>query len=108
MLPAPDAGAFLVRLAVAIEEGRVRITWKAADELAELGWSEADALQEIAALRSTDVLRTETPRSVDFTLIWVFCPLVAEVDRHFWIRMAEAAHGTIVISFHLAERDPWT
>lgn len=108
MPPAPDVAAFLARLAVAIEEARVRFTWKANDEVAELGWSESDALQEIAGLAAGDLLRTEASRSVDFTLIWVFCPLAAEMDRYLWIRLAEDASGTIVISFHLAERDPWT
>jgi hypothetical protein len=103
----PDVAAFLARLAVAIEEERVRFTWKADDEVAELGWSDADALREIAALVVGDLLRTEPSRSVDFTLIWVFCPLAAEIDRHLWIRLAEDTRGTIVISFHLAERDPW-
>ena len=46
--------------------------------------------------------------SAEFELIWVFCPLVWEVDQHLWIRVAENVDGTVVISFHLAERDPWT
>ena len=108
MPPAPDVTAFLARLAAAIEERRVRFTWEADDEVAELGWSEADALLEIAALSSSDLLRTEPSRSADFTLIWVFCPLAAEIERYLWIRLAEDTRGTIVISFHLAERDPWT
>jgi hypothetical protein len=108
MPPAPDVSAFLTRLADAIEHGRVRFTWKADDEVAELGWSDADALGDIAALTAGDLLRTEPSRSVDFTLIWVFCPLAAELDRYLWIRLAEDKGGTIVISFHLAERDPWT
>ena len=29
-----------------------------------------------------DFLRTEPSRSVDFTLIWVFCPLLPELDRY--------------------------
>lgn len=76
--------------------------------MAALGWSDADALREIAALSARDLLRTEPSRSVDFTLIWVFCPLAGELDRYLWIRLSEDASGTIVISFHLAERDPWT
>lgn len=108
MPPTSEVAAFLRRLAVAIEEARVRFTWKADDEVAELGWSDADALLEIAALSSVDLLRTEPSRSADFTLIWVFCPLASELDRYLWIRLAEEANGTIVISFHLAERDPWT
>lgn len=107
MPPAPDVAAFLARLAVAIKEARVRFTWKADDEVAELGWSDADALREIAALTVGDLLRTEASRSIDFTLIWVFCPLAAELDRYLWIRLAEDTRGTFVISFHLAERDPW-
>lgn len=94
MASRPDVAAFLDRLTVALAESRVRLTWKADDEVAELGWSDIDALSEIAALASGDLLRTEPSQSVDFTLIWVFCPLVAELDLHLWI--------------HLAERDPWT
>jgi hypothetical protein len=62
---------------------------------------------ELAARVAEDLLRTEPSRSADFVLIWVFCPLVVELDRHLWIRLAEDASGTIVISFHLAESDPW-
>ena len=108
MASRPDVAAFLDRLAVALAESRVRLTWKADDEVAELGWSDGDALSEIAALSSRDLLRTEPSQSVDFTVIWVFCPLVPELDRYLWIRLAEDTRGTIVISFHLAERDPWT
>lgn len=108
MPPAPDVAAVLARLALAIEEARVRLTWKADDEVAELGWTDADALLEVAGLSKFDLLRTEPSQSVDFTLIWVFCPLVHDLDCHLLIRLAEDASGTIVISFHLAERDPWT
>ena len=38
----------------------------------------------------------------------VFCPLLPELDRYLRIRLAEDAAGTLVISFHLAARDPWT
>ncbi len=62
----------------------------------------------LAALNVADFLRSEPSRSVDFTVIWVFCPLVPELDRHLWIRLAEDAGGTLVISSHLAEGDPWT
>lgn len=108
MPPRPDVASFIQRLEVALTESRVRFTWKADDELAELGWSEADARDELAALDPTDFLKTEPSRSVDFSLIWVFCPLLPELDRYLWIRLAEDAAGTIVISFHLAGRDPWT
>lgn len=107
MPPAPDVGLFLARLAVAVQESRVRFTWNADDEVADLGWSTADALGEVAALSAVDLLRTEPSRSADFTLIWVFCPMAAEIDRYLWIRLAEEVSGTI-ISFHLAESDPWT
>ncbi len=107
MASRPDVAALLDRLVVALEESRVWFTWKADDEIAELGWSEADARDELTALSAVDLLRTEPSRSDDFTLIWVFCPLVAELDRYLWIRLAEDAGGTIIISFHLAERDPW-
>ena len=108
MPAAPEVAAFLSRLAVAIGEARVRFTWKADDEVAELGWSDDDALGELALLTAGELLRTEASRSIDFTLIWVFCPLAAELDRYLWIRLAEDTCGTFVISFHLAERDPWT
>jgi len=103
----PEVAAFLARLAAALKERRVRFTWKADDEIAELGWSEEDVRLELASLAAADFLRSEPSRSADFVLIWVFCPLAAELDRHLWIRLAEDVRGTIVISFHLAETDPW-
>lgn len=108
MPPRPHLHAFLDRLTTALATARVRFTWKADDELADLGWSTADATDVLAALTVADFLRTEPSRSVDFTIIWVFCPLIPELDRHLWIRLAEDTGGTLVISFHLAERDPWT
>lgn len=108
MPPRPYPHAFLDRLATALATARVRFTWKADDDLADLGWSTADATEALAALTVADFLRTEPSRSIDFTIIWVFCPLVPELDRYLWIRLAEDAGGTLVISFHLAERDPWT
>ena len=108
MPPRPPLSAFLDRLAAALLASQVRFTWKADDELAELGWSTADAREALADLTAADFLRTEPSRSVDFTLIWVFCPLLPELDRYLWIRLAEDAAGTLVISFHLAARDPWT
>jgi hypothetical protein len=36
----------------------------------------------LAALTVADFLRNEPSRSVDFTLIWVFCPLLPELDRY--------------------------
>jgi hypothetical protein len=69
MPDAPDLAAFLRRLALAIAEERVRFTWKADDEVAELGWSDAEALLELAALSPADHRRTEPSRAVDFTLI---------------------------------------
>ncbi|HNC94616.1 MAG TPA: hypothetical protein PKW90_00755 [Myxococcota bacterium] len=108
MPPIQSVAAFLNRLKMAMEAGCVRFTWKAEDEIAELGWSEADAMGELAALHSTDLLRTETSRSADFTLIWVFCPFAADLDCYLWIRLAEQGSGSIVISFHLAGRNPWT
>ena len=108
MTPRPPPHAFLDRLATALATARVRFTWKADDELAELGWSTGDARDVLAALTVADFLRNEPSRSVDFTLIWVFCPLLPELDRYLWIRLAEDVGGTLVISFHLAERDPWT
>lgn len=105
----PDAvDAFLGRLAVAIRATRVRFTWKADDELADLGWTLDDAYAELFGLRAGDFLRTEPSRSIECTVIWVFCPFVQEQERHLWIRLAEVPDGTLVISFHLAERDPWT
>jgi hypothetical protein len=100
--------AFLERLGAALANQRVRFTWKADDEIADLGWSDLDAYAELDALRAADFLRTEPSRSHDFTIIWVFCPLASELQRHLWIRLAEVPGGAIVISFHLAERDPWT
>ncbi len=100
--------AFLERLRAALANESVRFTWKADDELADLAWSNVDAYAELEALQVADFLRTEPSRSRDFTLIWVFCPLASELQRHLWIRLAEVPGGAIVISFHLAERDPWT
>ena len=108
MPSAPDVAALLARLKVALRESRVRFSWKAEDEVADLGWTEEDAHGELAALTSADLLRTEPSRSVDFTLIWVFCPLAAELEQYLWIRVSEDSVGTLIISFHLAERNPWT
>ena len=44
MASQPDVAAFLDRLTVALAESRVRLTWKTDDEVAELGWSDGDAL----------------------------------------------------------------
>jgi hypothetical protein len=103
-----DVAAFLERLAAALDSSRVRLTWKAEDEIAELGWSRQDALDQLALLEPGELLRTEPSNSPDFDLIWVFCPLVWELDRHLWIRLTERHDHTIVVSFHLAEGDPWT
>ena len=100
--------AFLARLAASLETSRVRLTWKADDEMVALGWSVEEVLAQLAALEPRDLLRTEPARSPEYELIWVFCPLVWELDQYLWIRLAEDAEGNIVISFHLAERDPWT
>lgn len=108
MPPAPDVDALLLRLKAALRESRVRFSWKAEDEIADLGWTEEDARGELAALAPSDLLRTEPSRSAEFTLIWVFCPLAAELERYLWIRVSEDAAGSLIISFHLAERDPWT
>jgi len=108
MPPRPSPSSFLDRLTTALAESRVRFTWKAEDEILELGWSDADARDVLAHLTTGDFLRTEPSRSVDFTLIWVFCPLLPELDRHLWIRFAEDTGGTLVIRFHLAAGDPWT
>lgn len=100
--------AFLTRLGAALTEGRVHFTWKADDEVAAFGWSRRDALDELRALTAEDLLRMEPARHPDFQAIWVFCPCVFELDRHLWIRLAERDDDTFLISFHLAEGDPWT
>jgi hypothetical protein len=99
--------AFLTRLALAIAEGRVRVTWKADVEIAELGWSRQDAFDELSALAAADLLRTEPGKHPDFRRIWVFCPLAAELEEFLWIRLAERDDHTFLVSFHLAEGDPW-
>ena len=99
--------AFLRRFTAALSEGRVRITWKADDEIATLGWSRQDALDQLAALEARDLLRTEASNHPDFQTIWVFCPLLWALERHLWIRLCERADHVFLISFHLAERDPW-
>ena len=104
----PDVRAFLARLVAAVAEGRVRITWKADDEVAQLGWSRQDALDQLAVLESRDWLRTEPSKSPDFDAVWVFCPLAWELDQYLWIRLAERPDHVFLISFHLAEGDPWT
>jgi hypothetical protein len=108
MPPDRDAAPFLLRLAVALENSRVRVTWKADDEIASLGWSRRDALDQLTVLAPEDLLRTEPSKSPDFDTIWVFCPLAWEHDRYLWIRLSERTDHTFVISFHLAEGDPWT
>ncbi|MBI4701311.1 MAG: type II toxin-antitoxin system MqsR family toxin [Deltaproteobacteria bacterium] len=103
-----ETGTFLERLRQARAASAVRITWKADDEIAEIGWSRRDALDQLAALTEEDLLRTEPANHADFETIWVFCPLAPELDRHLWIRLAEREHHTLLVSFHLAEGDPWT
>ncbi len=108
-MPRPaDTRAFLERLARAIVEERLRFTWKADDELAGLGWSRQDALDQLAVLEPEQLLRTEPARGAQGGVIWVFCPIAWEVERHLWIRLTEGANYTILVSFHLAEGDPWT
>ena len=108
MPPSSDVTAFLLRLVGALESERVRFTWKADDEIAALGWSRGDALDQLMLLASSDLLRTEPAREPGFTTIWVFCPLAWELDHHLWIRLSESDDHTFLISFHLAEGDPWT
>ena len=108
-MPRPaDARAFLQRRARAIVEERLRFTWKADDELAGLGWSRRDALDQLAVLDQEQLLRTELAKSAGAGIIWVFCPLAWELERHLWIRLTEGADYTILVSFHIAEGDPWT
>lgn len=104
-----ETAAFLTRVARALAADRVRITWKADDELGELGWSHDDALYQLAALVSDDLLDTEPSRHPDFTLIWVFCPPLPDDDdgSFLWIRLAERTDETFIVSFHLAQGDPW-
>lgn len=103
----PDVPAFLMRLQAALVARKVRFSWKADDERLWLGWSETDALDELSCLSKTDFLRTEISRSLNDSTIWVFCPLVADLDEYLWVRLAEDNQGTLIISFHLAERNPW-
>ena len=100
--------AFLARVSRALAADRVRITWKADDEIADLGWSHADALDQLAALLPDDLLNTEPSRHPDFAVIWIFCPVLPEEDDTFlWIRLAERTDETFVVSFHPALGDPW-
>lgn len=102
-----QATIFLNRLVAALDEDRVQITWKADDEIAALGWSRQDALSQLRALDSADLLRTEPAKSVDFDVIWIFCPFVWDLEGHLWIRLTERADRSFLVSFHLAEGDPW-
>ena len=99
--------SFLKRLVAALDEDRVQITWKADDEIAALGWSRLDALDHLRVLDPADLLRTEPAKSPDFDLIWVFCPFAWDLEGHLWIRLTERADRTFLVSFHLAESDPW-
>jgi hypothetical protein len=64
---------------------------------------------QLAALVSDDLLDTEPSRHPDFTLIWVFCPPLPDDDdgSFLWIRLAERTDETFIVSFHLAQGDPW-
>lgn len=108
MPPRDQTTAFLHRLVAALDEDRIEITWKADDEIAALGWSRQDALSQLRGLDLTDLLRTEPSKNPDFHLIWVFCPFAWDLDGYLWIRLAERADRTFLVSFHLAEGDPWT
>jgi hypothetical protein len=99
---------FLKRRVGALDDDRVRITWKADDEIAALGWSRCDALQQLRALAPADFLRDEPAKNQDFKTIWVFCPFAWDLECHLWIRLAERADRTFLVSFHPAEGDPWT
>ena len=103
-----DTRAFLHRLHRAIIEERIRFTWKADDEIAGLGWSRQDAVDQLGVLEESHLLRTEAPRVAKAGLIWVFCPLAWELEQHLWIRLTENDDLTMLVSFHLAEGDPWT
>ncbi len=108
VVPSADTRTFLQRLEQAIADGRLQFTWKADDEIADLGWSRQDALDQLAVLEPAHLLRTEPAKGASFTLVWVFCPTAWELDRHLWIRLTETEDHPILVSFHLAEGDPWT
>jgi hypothetical protein len=103
-----DASEFLARLAAALKTARVRITWKADDEIASVGWSRQDALDQLRLLEAAELLRTEPSMSAEFTTLWVFCPLAWDLDRYLWIRLTENENRTFLVSFHLAEGNPWS
>lgn len=103
-----NARAFLHRLERAIAEERLIFSWKADDEIAELGWSLRDTLDQLSVLDVPELLRTEASKGSRTGLIWVFCPFVWHLDRHLWIRLTERDDLAILVSFHLAEGDPWT
>ncbi len=101
--------AFLARVARALATDRVRITWKADDEIADLGWSHTDRrarpARRVAPRRAPQHRAVAAPR---LPLIWIFCPALPDEDDTFlWIRLAERSDETFVVSFQPALRDPW-
>ncbi len=89
---------FLVRLGVAVADGRVEIRGYAVDGLRELEWTAQDLRLQLLELTVDDLLRTEESTAPEGGLVWVFTPEFWE-GGYLWIRLVERA-GIVVISFH--------
>ena len=75
----------------------MRFSRYSAESIYDMGWTELDAMEQLAELQSSDFIRTETS-IVDELTIWVFTPYEPWFDR-LWIRLVER-QGMVVISFH--------
>ena len=77
---------FLIRLARAIQESRVEFSIKAQHELLEMNWPLELVLEVLAALTPADFRHTESSRTKDGAVIWVFTPEDLE-EGPLWIRL---------------------
>ena len=97
----PRISRFLTRLARAIRESRVEFSIKAQRELLEMNWPLELALEVLTALTPADFRHTESSRTKDGAVIWVFTPEDLE-EGPLWVRLEEIG-GIFVISFHPQE-----
>ena len=98
--------AFLKKLSTSLARGRIEVRRKANDELTVLGWELSDLLLQLRALNEADFLRVETAHRDDRRVVWVFCP-DWWAGGWLWVRLTEEEGDVVVVSFHLAQGDPW-
>lgn len=102
MEPTPvQLRAFLQRVSVAADEGRVCVTTYVVERAAdELQWDQWDIIEQLKELDIVDHRHCETSRAPTADLIWVFTPTLWDGDQ-VWIRLIER-DGIVVVGFHKA------